>query len=79
MENNLKEKIQSFFKNGNITKLLLLVVTAAISFYPFFSIQKKLNESIGDQPKILFVSYLFIFSLAILLVWLVIKTKPKKE
>jgi len=79
MENNLKEKIKTSINNGNLTKLLLLIAVAAISFYPFFSIQKKLNESIGDQPKILLGSYIFIASLAVLLVVLIIKTRPKKD
>ena len=79
MENNLKEKFKASINNGNLTKLLLLIVVATISFYPFFSIQKKLNESIGDQPKIMLGSYIFIVSLAVLLVWVILKTRPKKD
>jgi len=79
MKKTLKEKINSSFENGISSKLLLLVITAMISFYPFFSIQKKLRETLGAQPNILYGTYIFMLTLVLGLVWIIVKTKPRNN
>lgn len=79
MENGFIDKIKTYIGNGMVSKLALLLITAVLSFVPFFSIQRKLRESIGNQPKMLLVIYLFSFFMVFLLVWIILKTRPKKE
>jgi len=79
MLHDLIEKIKSAAESGVLSKILLLLVAAGLSLFPLISIQNKLKQSLGNQPKILIATYAFPFLIIIFIAWLVMKTKPGND
>jgi len=74
----IRKKLKTSLENGSFTKFLLLIVVAAISFFPFFSIQMKLRRALEGQPKLLMGSYISIVGMVFMLILLIIISRPKK-
>jgi len=60
-----------------LIKIILIIGTGVISFFPFYAVIKKLPQSIGDQPRLVAGIYLFNFLIILLIVILLYKTRRK--
>jgi len=80
--NDIFKKLKSMNseKNASVTsKFLTVIFIGMISFIPFYFIWSNIQKAMGEQPTISVVMTGVVVSIALLLIFLIWKTRPKKD
>jgi len=78
--NKLKQSGEEESENASrFSKFITIIAIGIISFIPMYFIWNNIQKAMGDQPKIAAVMTGVIVSIALLLIFLVWKTRPKNK
>ena len=81
---SMREYLNAFKKEeqknaSTASKIFILILTLLVSFVPFFFVITNLKKTMGGNPRALTASITFIVILALGLILIVLKSRPKQD